>query len=147
MCYHFLSKFHKNSSTKFGIILLIGKQTDKLCQSINSLAEIREINCCTGHDIYKGLSVWVQSRLDPCPNDTYIHTGNDKHIIKEVQTEAATHRHYHSSRNSNPDFIVPLLLVLSGCNDKQNMFNNRLCPLDTKIDNFTDILLPRQSLT
>ena len=23
---------------------------------------------------YKGLSVWVQSRLDPCPNDTYIHT-------------------------------------------------------------------------
>jgi len=26
--------------------------------------------------LYKGLSVWVQSRLDPCPNDTYIHTYN-----------------------------------------------------------------------
>jgi len=24
--------------------------------------------------LYNGLSVWVQSRLDPCPNDTYIHT-------------------------------------------------------------------------
>ena len=24
--------------------------------------------------LYKGLSIWVQSRLDPCPNDTYIHT-------------------------------------------------------------------------
>jgi len=24
--------------------------------------------------LYKGLSVWVQSRLDPCPKDTYIHT-------------------------------------------------------------------------
>ena len=24
--------------------------------------------------LYKGLSVWAQSRLDPCPNDTYIHT-------------------------------------------------------------------------
>ena len=24
--------------------------------------------------LYKGLIVWVQSRLDPCPNDTYIHT-------------------------------------------------------------------------
>ena len=24
--------------------------------------------------LYKGLSVWVQSRLDPCPNDTDIHT-------------------------------------------------------------------------
>jgi len=23
---------------------------------------------------YKGLSVWVQSMLDPCPKDTYIHT-------------------------------------------------------------------------
>jgi len=23
---------------------------------------------------YKGLSVWVQSRLDTCPKDTYIHT-------------------------------------------------------------------------
>ena len=22
----------------------------------------------------KGLSVWIQSRLDPCPKDTYIHT-------------------------------------------------------------------------
>jgi len=22
---------------------------------------------------YKGLSVWIQNRLDPCPKDTYIH--------------------------------------------------------------------------
>jgi len=40
---------------------------------------------------YKGLSIWVQSRLDPCPKDTYIHRVNLNlcHCsIREVPEEA-----------------------------------------------------------
>jgi len=44
----------------------------------------------------------------------YICTGRDEHLIMLVQTAAIMWWHYHSSRNSNPDLIVPLLLLLSG---------------------------------
>jgi len=33
---------------------------------------------------------------------------------------------YHSSRNSNPDFNVPLLLSASSCNNIWNSFSNKL---------------------
>jgi len=46
---------------------------------------------------YKGLNAWVQSRLDPCANDTYIHT---------------QHRRAYSTRQPRPLMLLLLLLML-----------------------------------
>jgi len=37
---------------------------------------------------YKGLSVWVQSRLDPCLKDTYIHTYKTKPFLVTTKTDS-----------------------------------------------------------
>jgi len=62
----------------------------------------------------KGLSVWVQSRLDPCPKDTYVHsiTASPSTLLFQLSIVPDQPQIRVSETKTNPNVTLTLILTL-----------------------------------